>query len=103
MSQYIEFVADRLVVALGSPKIYGSSNPFDWMELISLQGKASKLTPTTYCDQFGRADICADFFESRVSSYAKANVSRAATPGGSSKDGEDDRLSRRIFRTDADF
>ena len=42
MSQYIEFVADRLVVALGCPKIYGSSNPFDWMELISLQGKASE-------------------------------------------------------------
>jgi len=41
MAQYIEFVADRLVVALGCAKIYGVSNPFDWMELISLQGKAS--------------------------------------------------------------
>jgi ribonucleoside-diphosphate reductase subunit M2 len=41
MAQYIEFVADRLVVALGCPKIYDASNPFDWMELISLQGKAS--------------------------------------------------------------
>lgn len=41
MAQYIEFVADRLVVALGCPKIYNVSNPFDWMELISLQGKAS--------------------------------------------------------------
>lgn len=35
--QYIEFVADRLLVALGNPKVYNVSNPFDWMELISLQ------------------------------------------------------------------
>ena len=39
MSQYIEFCADRLLVALGAPKLYGTKNPFDWMELISLQGK----------------------------------------------------------------
>lgn len=37
MSQYIEFVADRLLVALGNPKHYNVANPFDWMELISLQ------------------------------------------------------------------
>lgn len=37
MSQYIEFVADRLLVALGCEKSYGASNPFDWMETISLQ------------------------------------------------------------------
>lgn len=42
MCQYMEFVADRLVVALGYDKIYHATNPFDWMELISLQGKASK-------------------------------------------------------------
>ena len=41
MCQYIEFVADRLSVALGCSKIYDAQNPFDWMELISLQGKAS--------------------------------------------------------------
>lgn len=41
MCQYMEFVADRLVVDLGYPKIYNATNPFDWMELISLQGKAS--------------------------------------------------------------
>ena len=35
--QYIEFVADRLLVALGNPKVYNVENPFDWMELISLQ------------------------------------------------------------------
>ena len=59
MRQYIEFVADRLVVALGKSvrvsceddidasrvgysKIFGAQNPFEWMELISLQGKASE-------------------------------------------------------------
>ena len=38
MTRYIEFVADRLLVALGHSKIYNASNPFDWMEMISLQG-----------------------------------------------------------------
>lgn len=37
MSQYIQFVADRLLVALGCPKAYNVVNPFDWMEMISLQ------------------------------------------------------------------
>lgn len=37
MCRYIEFCADRLLVALGYPKLYESSNPFDWMNLISLQ------------------------------------------------------------------
>ena len=55
MSQYIEFVADRLLVALGNERHYLSANPFDFMDLISLQGKAN-------------------FFEKRVSEYAKANV-----------------------------
>ncbi|OXG84698.1 ribonucleoside-diphosphate reductase subunit M2 [Cryptococcus neoformans Gb118] len=81
MCQYMEFVADRLVVDLGYPKIYNATNPFDWMELISLQGKAN-------------------FFESRVSAYQKANVSRTGTPSGQK---EDERLTRRVFRTDADF
>jgi ribonucleotide reductase beta subunit family protein with ferritin-like domain len=35
--QYIEFVADRLLVALGYPKYYNTANPFDWMDMISLQ------------------------------------------------------------------
>ncbi|OLP75150.1 putative ribonucleoside-diphosphate reductase small chain B, partial [Symbiodinium microadriaticum] len=39
MTQYIEFVADRLLTALGHSKIFGVANPFDWMELISLQGR----------------------------------------------------------------
>ncbi|KAL4524288.1 hypothetical protein Ndes2526B_g00303 [Nannochloris sp. 'desiccata'] len=39
MAEYIEFVADRLLVALGYEKLYNASNPFDWMDMISLQGK----------------------------------------------------------------
>lgn len=55
MCQYIEFVADRLLVALGNPKHYGSTNPFDFMDMISLEGKTN-------------------FFEKRVSDYAKARI-----------------------------
>ncbi|RTQ48510.1 ribonucleoside-diphosphate reductase [Hymenobacter gummosus] len=55
MSQYIEFVADRLLVSLGYAKIYNSTNPFDFMEMISLQGKTN-------------------FFEKRVAEYQKAGV-----------------------------
>ncbi|MCX6291641.1 MAG: ribonucleoside-diphosphate reductase small subunit [Bacteroidetes bacterium] len=55
MCQYIEFVADRLLEALGYPKLYNSTNPFDFMEQISLQGKTN-------------------FFEQRVSEYKKASV-----------------------------
>ena len=55
MCQYIEFVADRLLVSLGCEKVYNSSNPFDFMEMISLQGKTN-------------------FFEKRVSEYKKASV-----------------------------
>merc|ERR1711896_110289 len=55
MTRYIEFVADRLLTALGHPKLFGATNPFDWMELISLQGKTN-------------------FFEKRVGEYQKAGV-----------------------------
>lgn len=55
MTRYIEFVADRLLTALGHAKIFNASNPFDWMELISLQGKTN-------------------FFEKRVGEYQKAGV-----------------------------
>jgi ribonucleoside-diphosphate reductase subunit M2 len=54
MSSYIEFVADRLIVQLGGDKIYNTPNPFDWMELISIEGKTN-------------------FFEKRVGEYALAN------------------------------
>ena len=54
MTQYIKFVADRLVVQLGYKKIYNAANPFDFMELISLEGKTN-------------------FFERKVSEYSLAN------------------------------
>ena len=55
MCQYIEFVADRLLVALGYHRLFNATNPFDFMELISLQGKTN-------------------FFEKRVGEYQKAGV-----------------------------
>ncbi len=55
MNQYIEFVADRLLLSLGNSKVYGTVNPFPWMEMISLQGKTN-------------------FFEKRVGDYQKAGV-----------------------------
>lgn len=64
MSQYIEFVADRLLVALGLKKHYNATNPFDFMEMISLQGKTN-------------------FFEKRVAEYQKAGVMNK----GENKDG----------------
>jgi ribonucleoside-diphosphate reductase beta chain len=57
MSQYIEFVADRLSLQLGYPKIYSATNPFDFMERISLENKDN-------------------FFEKRVSTYAKGSVGK---------------------------
>jgi len=58
MCQYIEFVADRLLGSLGYPKHYNSANPFDFMEMISLQGKTN-------------------FFEKRVSEYKKQGVGQS--------------------------
>lgn len=55
MCQYIEFVADRLLQSLGYAKLYNATNPFDFMEMISLQGKTN-------------------FFEKRVAEYQKAGV-----------------------------
>ncbi len=55
MGQYIEFVADRLLMSLGNPKVYGTANPFPWMDMISIQGKTN-------------------FFEKRVGDYQKAGV-----------------------------
>lgn len=59
MSQYIEFVADRLSQQLGYPKMFNTANPFDFMERISLEGKDN-------------------FFEKRVTTYAKAGVGSTA-------------------------
>ncbi|MAV13523.1 MAG: ribonucleoside-diphosphate reductase [Flavobacteriaceae bacterium] len=55
MTQYLEFVTDRLLVELQCEKIYNVTNPFDFMDMISLQGKTN-------------------FFEKRVSEYQKAGV-----------------------------
>lgn len=60
MAQYIEFVADRLLMELGNEKVYNASNPFDFMEMISLQGKTN-------------------FFEKRVAEYQKAGVANTSS------------------------
>jgi len=73
MAQYIKFVADRLLVALECPKQYKVANPFDFMEMISLEGKTN-------------------FFEKKVSEYAKAGVMQ------STENKEDN-----VFSLDADF
>jgi ribonucleotide reductase beta subunit family protein with ferritin-like domain len=75
MSTYIEFCADRLLQALGAPKLYDVSNPFDWMELISLQGKTN-------------------FFEKRVGEYQKAGVMNSLGT---------DQASANAFNLDCDF
>jgi ribonucleoside-diphosphate reductase subunit M2 len=78
MCQYIEFVADRLLIALGGPKHYNVSNPFDFMDMISLQGKTN-------------------FFEKRVSEYSKAGVSATAASGGKTE------VISKAFSIDEDF
>lgn len=55
MTQYLEFVADRLLVELGCERVYNTSNPFDFMDMISLQGKTN-------------------FFEKKVAEYQKSGV-----------------------------
>jgi len=73
MTRYIEFVADRLLVSLGHAKLFFVSNPFDWMELISMQGKTN-------------------FFEKRVGEYQKAGVMASTSE-----------QSNQGFALDADF
>ena len=67
MQQYIEFVADRWLSELGYTKIYNATNPFDFMELISLQGKTN-------------------FFEKRVGEYQKSGVMNEASSKSFSMD-----------------
>jgi len=74
MCQYIEYIANLLLYNLGFEKIYKADNPFEWMELISLEGKTN-------------------FFEKRVGEYAKAGVSMESKKGGDNN----------IFTLDADF
>ena len=64
MGQYIEFVADRLLVELGNERVYNATNPFDFMDMISLQGKTN-------------------FFEKRVGDYQKAGVMKSTEPAES--------------------
>jgi len=59
MKEYIEYVADRLLVQLGYPKVWNTANPFDFMERISLEGKDN-------------------FFEKRVTSYSMAGVGKTS-------------------------
>ncbi len=65
MVEYVQFVADRLCTQLGVPKLYNQPNPFDWMELISMEGRTN-------------------FFERRVGEYARATVAAAKDEDGSS-------------------
>jgi len=74
MKTYIEFVADHLLSSLGVEKYYRVENPFDWMELISLQGKTN-------------------FFEKRVGEYQKAGVMASLTNDSDN----------RLFNMDEDF
>ena len=64
MQQYIQFVADRLLVALDCAKLYNVTNPFPWMEMISMQGKTN-------------------FFEKRVGEYQKSGVKDGGSSLGS--------------------
>jgi len=71
MKQYIEFVADRLLTQMGCPKIWNSKNPFDFMELISVENKTN-------------------FFEKKVAEYAKAGVSSSKASLGDNLRFDDD-------------
>jgi len=88
MVQYIEFVADRLLSELGAEQLYGSTNPFDWMDLISMQGKTN-------------------FFERRVGEYQKAGVMASANKhiDGASPDSRQGGVADagRLFALDEDF
>lgn len=76
MSKYIEFCADRLLRALGAPEMFGTANPFEWMELISLSGKTN-------------------FFEKRVSEYQKNGVMASASATG--------RMNNPVFSLEEEF
>ncbi|KAK4478015.1 hypothetical protein RD792_017280 [Penstemon davidsonii] len=73
MSQYIKFVADHLLVALGYQKMYDVENPFDWMESISLQLNKQSQTRLLDVHRVGLRGK-ANFFERRVGDYQKASV-----------------------------
>lgn len=66
MNQYIKYIADRLLFTLGVPKKYNVENPFEWMDMISLQGKTN-------------------FFEKRVGDYQKAGVKQTGAAAENSR------------------
>jgi ribonucleoside-diphosphate reductase subunit M2 len=84
MKQYIEFVADRLLVALGNQKYYNVTNPFDFMESISLAGKTN-------------------FFEKRVGDYQKAGVMASTNKKESNGEEEKKNENGGDFNFDEDF
>ena len=75
MTQYLEFVTDRLLIELGCDREYNTANPFDFMDMISLQGKTN-------------------FFEKKVAEYQKAGVMNS----GQGNDSDSQKIS-----FDADF
>jgi len=88
MAEYIKFIADRLLVALGYEKLYNASNPFDWMEMISLQCVYYTCTlphSILYCchnpAQLLRLALACrgktNFFERRVGEYQRSGVMSA--------------------------
>ena len=83
MSTYIEFVADRLLIALGSTKMFNAVNPFDWMELISFQSKKN-------------------FFEKRVGDYQKSGVMNSLKEATFDENGKEN-PSANSFSLDVDF
>ena len=105
MAKYIEFVADRLLVVLGHDKVYHTRNPFDWMEMISLQGKVRSMPPR-YATGPGRTPASAastaapsslsqtNFFERRVGDYQRAGVMAALRDGAGRQ---------HVFTTEEDF
>lgn len=89
MSQYVEFVADRLLQDLGYRPLFGSKNPFDWMDMISLEGKTN-------------------FFEKRVGEYQKSGVmaslvDRKTESSSSNSNNDGPSPSRNSLNFDADF
>jgi len=83
MGQYIEFVADRLIKDLGYRPLFGSKNPFSWMDMISLEGKTN-------------------FFEKRVAEYQKSGVMASLSKSGS-KNSQESGSKGDSLNFDADF
>jgi len=83
MGQYIEFVADRLIKDLGYRPLFGSKNPFSWMDMISLEGKTN-------------------FFEKRVAEYQKSGVMASLSKSGS-KNSQESGSEGDSLNFDADF